>query len=804
MVWIAELLQASRALVRRPAFTASAVSVLALGLGAATAAFSLVDGVLIRPLPFPEPERVVELREVLVAPRDGAEAGTGETAADGNFLDWQAESRSFTALAAHLRWFFNLTGDGEPERLPGLLASAELFAVLDVEPALGRAFTPADAEAGAAAVVLGHRVWQRRYGGDPAIVGRTITVNGSPNTVLGVMPPGFAFPGPEAELWSLVTFSAEDAANRGQRSLRVIGRLAPGVDLEGARAEMATMALRLAAEHPEDRGWSVAVDRLGERLVGAVRPRILALSGAVVCLLLLSCASVAVLLLARGEARAGELALRKALGAGRGALALSAIAESVLVAVAAGALGALIARWGLGVLAAAGPDLVPRLDSVRLDGRALAFAIALTAAAGIAAGWLPSLRATRADPARLIAAGSRVGGRRGLGRALVVVEVALAMMLVVGAGLLARTLWRLSRVDTGFEPRGALVMSLSLSGPAYWSDPGEVLRFFHAAGERIAALPGVERVGWTSALPLSGGWWQHEVFFEDRPAPSPGEEPIVSHKVIEGYLEAARIELVSGRRFGPGDGPEAPPVVIVNRTFAERFFAGRDPIGLRIRRGMAGEERPWMTIVGVVEDERHYGLDRDADAEMYSPHAQQPFPYMSLVVRAGGDPMSLAPAVRRAIREVDPEQPVYGVATLERMAADSIAVRRTAGRLLVFFAALALLLAATGLYGLLAYTTRRRWHEMAVRLALGADRGRLRRKVVGDGAVLLAAGAALGLAGSLVLTRFLAALLYGVRPLDAGAFAAALLVLAAVGLLACYLPARAVTRIDPAAALRDL
>ena len=796
---LAEWSQAARALGRRPAFTAAAVALLALGIGATTVAFSLVDGVLVRPLPYPEPERIVSLREIELE-----ESGAATGVADGNFLDWQAESRSFSALAVHLRWYFNLTGDGEPERLPGLLASAELFSVLGVQPALGRAFGPADVESGTTPIVLGHRLWQRRYGGDPGIVGRELTVNGSPATVVGVTPASFAYPTADAELWSLVGFSAQDAANRSQRSLAAIGRLAPGVTLESARTEMAVLARRLAAEHPDNRGWGVAIERLGAERVREARPRILALAGAVLCLLLLSCASVAALLLARGEARAGELAVRRALGAGRAALARSTLAEALLLAAAGGVLGVAIALWGVGALAGFGPGLVPRLDAVRLDARALGFAIALTAAAGLAAGWLPSRRAARADPARLVAAGGRGGARGRLGRGLVVVEVALAVILVVGAGLLARTLWRLSRVDPGFEPEGTLVMSLSLSGQRYWSDPGEVTRFFRAAGERIAALPGVGAVGWTSALPLSGGEWSHGVAFEDRPAPPAGEEPVVHHKVVDGYLETAGVELLSGRRFTAGDDAGATPVAIVNRTFAERFYSGRDPLGARITRGQPGDERPWMTIVGVVEDERHYGLDRDAEPEIYTPHLQQPFPYMSLIVRAGGDPTALAPAVRRAIREVDPEQPVYGVATLERMAADSIAVHRTAGLVLGFFALLGLLLAGVGLYGLLAYTTRLRWHEMAVRMALGADHRRLRRQVVGEGARLLAAGAALGLLACLALTRFLAALLYGVEPRDAVSFAAAVLVLAAVGLIACYLPARRVTRVDPAAALRDL
>ncbi|MEM7482887.1 MAG: ABC transporter permease [Acidobacteriota bacterium] len=791
-----EILQTIRSLARNPVLAAAVVLVLALGVGAATTAFSVAYGVMIRPLPYGDPDRIFQLRETHPAKEWGSDA-----VADGNYLDWRENSRSFASLAAYLPWYFNLTGEPGAERLGGLYVSQDFFAVLGVSPRVGRHFGRDETAEAADVVVLSHELWQRRYAGSEEVVGRSITVDGDPHVVAGVMPPDFVFPSPSIELWSLLSFSEEDAANRTDRSIRVIGRLADGVGEERARAELQTIAARLAGEHPESNdGWSVALESLHQAMVHEARPQLLVLLGSVACLLLLACVNAAGILFARAEARLGEVALRRALGAGTLYVVRLPFFEGLLLSLAGGALGLLFAHWGLAIVTGLGSKHVPRLHDIRLDPGVLLFAAVLAVFTGLAVGALAAWRVFRRAPGTLLTLASPRQGRRGIGRSLVVVEVALSLTLLTAAGLMAQSLWKLSRVETGFEVDHLLVLSLSLSGERYW-DQGEVLGYFQRASEGLRSLPEVRSVGWTSAVPLSGGGWRHGVIFEDRSDSAAGEA-VTGHKVVDNYFSTVGLRMVAGRGFLESDRASEVLHVVVNETFAERFFAGRDPIGQRIKRGKRDDDKPWKVIVGVVEDERHAGIGVEPEPEIYEPHDQQPFPYMSLVLRTEGDPLQLAEAVRSRLREADPEQPVYGLRTMKSLAEESIAVERTAGWMLGFFALLSLLLAGTGLYGLMTVELARRRHEMGVRIAVGAGRGRVRRLVLLQGMALVVAGAVAGLVVSLWTSRFLSSLLYGVGALDPRAFVCALLTLLAVGLLACYLPIRRALRADPLQALR--
>jgi putative ABC transport system permease protein len=809
-----DLRYAFRSLRKTPAFTAVAVITLALGIGANTAIFSIVDAVLLRPLPFPEPDRLVQ-----IWPGGGPDVGKSHSYPD--VADWRTMSHSFSGIATYRPESFALTGDGEPLHVRGSVVSANLMDVLGIAPALGRSFSPADDRPGPRTVVLSDGLWRRRFGGDAGIVGRSVLVDGRSFRVSGVMPAGFQFPiePRPPELWANAGIDAErspeapgeksQAEERGWRSLRTIARVKPGVTIAHARDEMRSIALTLAAKYPDnDAHRSADLGPLHRALVRDLEPALLVLFGAVGCVLLIACANIANLLLAKAGSREKELAVRAAIGASRGRVVRQLLTESVLLALIGAGAGVLLARWGIDLVVAGGPRDVPRLSQVRLDGWVFAFTTAIALATGIAFGLAPALRAA---PARLAEAlkdagrGASAGVRRNRLRSfLVVAEVTLALVLLAGAGLLLRSFDRLRHVDPGFRPDHLLSLRFNLPDRAY-PRPEMTAAFVAGVVERTAALPGVRSAAAVGPLPLGGGNMGTSMEIEEKPLPK-SELPVVDTRIATpGLFRTMGITLASGRDFGPEDRLDSTPVVIVNRTLARRFFPGRDPIGRRIKPGISAlpGEPPFRRIVGVVGDVKHVELSEEPDVQIYLPASQVPFGAMTVVVRGAGRPLDAAPAVTAVIHAADPAVPVFDVRTIDEYMSQAVARPRFNTILLGLFAALALLLTAVGLYGVLSYSVSQRTHEIGIRRALGADDPAVYRLVVGHGMRMAGLGLLLGVAGALAATRLLSSLLFGVEPFDLPTFAAVTLGLAAVSLAASWLPARRAAGIEPTVALRE-
>jgi putative ABC transport system permease protein len=845
---------ALRGLRRSPVFAAASILTLALGLGATTAIYSVVHPVLFEALPYPEPERVA-----LVFERDlaGERSRIGFT----TYLDIAERSRSFSAVAALSDWYTILTGDGPAERLEGQRVSWPFFRALGVAPAVGRDFEEEDDRRGAPPVViLADSLWRARFGGDPDLVGRTIDLDGTPTTVIGVLPAGFeSLLGPSARIWRPLRYEPSlPWACRTCRHLQAVARLAPEASLLSADREMRGLAATLFAEHPTEYpdtvGQGMEVVRLRDELTREVRPALLAVLGAVALVLLVACANVSHLLIARAARRHGELAVRAALGESRGRVVRSFVVESLVLAAFGGFLGVGLAFLGVELLVGMSPPGVPRIENAAVDGTMLGFALALTTFVGLAFGLLPAARITRRRLWRRIAgaASSRAtsGAPRGQRSALVVAEVALTLILLVGAGLLFKTLGHLLAAPTGFEPEGVLTVKVEAAGARYETE-ADVRSFFDRLLAEARALPGVEAASLTSQLPLSGEFDSYGVHFRSRPRANPEEDPSAHrYAVSSDYLEAMGIRLLRGRGFEPSDfavpaqggeggaegagaagggasggaeggsgtagGDEAEPssegrplVVMINQSLARRELGGTDPIGEQIQVGGAGAETPWRTIVGVVADTRQVSLDAESDA-LYIPETQWPWPDSSrtLVVRAaggGGAPAALAalvPAIRERVRALDPDAPITRVATLEELAVTTTARTRFALLLFGLFAAVSVVLAAVGIFGVLAGVVAEREREIGVRTALGASRGEIVRMIVRQGLRLSAAGAGLGLVVSVGCSRFLESLLFGVAPLDPATYAGVTALLVAVALTASWAPARRAARLDPAGALR--
>ncbi|HEX8696734.1 MAG TPA: ABC transporter permease [Longimicrobium sp.] len=802
-----DLRYGARTLRRAPAFALTVVLTSALAIGANTAIFSVVDAVLLRPLPFEDPGRLARLW-------GGLADGTAERipVSYPNFADYRSQARTLRNVAAYSPTSAVLRAPGgEPESVWGARASADLFPLLGVRPELGRAYSPEeDRPDGPPVVVLGHELWRRRFASDPGVVGRQVTLDDRSVTVVGVMPPGFRFPveGERSEYWVPVASdpgSAERLPNRRGKYLLVIARLGPGVGLERARAEIETIGRRLEAQYPDaNTGWRFRLVPLREDVVGGARPALLVLLGAVGLVLLISCANVANLLLARAAARADEIAVRRALGASRARIVRQLLTESLLLSLAGGALGLLLAGWLVRAIARAGPADVPRLADAGLNAPVLGFALALSVVTGIVFGLAPALQGSRGSPGGSLKEGGR-GATDGVRRTrlrgvLVASEAALSLMLLAGAGLLAKSFARLLQTEPGYETGRVLTSRVSLS-EARHPEPARQAAVFRQVLRRVEAVPGVEAVGAARFLPL-GGRDSYDVFRVVGRAPfAPGAEPVVRYQVASpGYFRAMGIPLLRGRPFTDGDAEGSPPVLVVNQAFARRHLPGEDPLGRRVAIG----DQPPREIVGVVGDVRHRGLDEEAQPEFYVPYLQAPRPELHLVVRAAAaDPARLAPAVRRAVREVAPDALVHETRTMDALLGRSVARRRFHTLLLGSFALTALVLATLGIYGVTAYTVTQRTHEIGIRVALGARRGDVLRLVVGRGMAPALAGIALGLAGALAATRVMAGLLYGVGPGDPPVFAGVSLLLAATALAACYLPARRATGVDPAVALRQ-
>ena len=802
---------AFRSLLKHPGFTAIAVITLALGIGANTAIFSVINAVLLRPLPYAEADRLM----VPWGRKGDMQHRTIVSYPD--FADWRAQTKTLEHVAAYNASGILLReGDAaEPELITGANVSADLFPLLRVTPVLGRPFTRVEDQANAPGViVLGYSLWQRRFHADSQIIGKQIKIGSTSATVVGVMPEGFRFPAQATKtefLRPLATAIGERTQRRSSYSLPIVARLKPGATVEAAESEMRTIGAQLEQPNP-DEGFRLGTRfiPLHEAVTWGSRTPLLVLLGAVGFVLLIACANVANLLLARAAARHKEMAIRAALGAGRLRVVRQLLTESLVLALFGGGLGLLVAQWGVRLLLATSPFDIPRLKEVGLDTKVLAFTAAISVLTGLIFGLAPALQASRADLQDALKEGGRnaAGGavRNRVRAVLVVVEVALSLVLLVGAGLLGKSFLLLSEVRPGFDSEHVLTTDLSLAKSKYPQAEQQQARFSEIVG-RAAALPGVEAAAVIYPLPLGGDSNANTFLIAGRPAVRPEEKPVSNHRVISpDYFHALNIPLLRGRTFDEHDTQRAAPVMIVNETFARRFFAGTETLGQHIMiEGESGDNAvpPAREIVGIVGDVRHEGLDTEPGPEYYVPYAQAPESFMSLVVRSSsGSSASLAAGVRESIKQMDRDQYVADVQPMTKLVAESVARRRFNTLLTGLFAIVALLLASVGIFGVMNYTVAQRTQEFGLRVALGAQTRDVLRLVLGQGMRLILVGLAVGLTAALALTRVLRGMLFGVTPTDPLTFVAVSSLLTAVALLACYIPARRATKVDPLEALR--
>ena len=791
---------AVRVLRRQPGFTLVAVLTLTIGIGANTAIFSVADGVLLRPLPYPDADRLAMVW------MDNARIRLAEDwHSFPDYLDYRDGNTTFEDMAVFNATSRTLTGDGEPERLPGAHSSANLFAILGVRPALGRTYSPDEDRDGAGTVVvLSHGLWQRRFGGREDVIDGTIDLSGRSHRVIGVMPEGFAFPSADTAFWVPTAPSEARRTNRGALWIQMIGRLRPGVTIAQGQADLERINRSILERFPEQKGYGVRVVGYHDQIVGRVRPAVMMLVAAVGFVLLIACANVANLLIARGSARRRELAVRAAIGAGRGRLVRQLLAESVVLGALGGACGVALA-WGLlQTLLAAAPADLPRLSSVAIDGRVLIYAGGLSLVTGLLFGLAPALDTAGADPAGSLRDGAR--GSAGIGaairRGLVVAEVALAVVLLIGAGLMVRSYLNVQRLDLGFDPSGVLTSRITLSGERY-AQPAAVIGFFDEVTARVKAEPSIAGAAGIGTVLLSATPNSTNFSIEGRPDFAPADRVEVPvDAVTADYFEVMRVPVVRGRTFDARDGSEAPPVVIVNDTMARMFWPGEDPVGRRIKYGLLAGGAPWMTIVGVVADTRRTGYDEAVRPETYLPHAQSVAASLQLVVRTTGDPDLAAPILRAVVRSIDPLVPLSAVGPLEGQLSALTAQRRLNTLLMSVFGLVAATLAAIGIYGVIAYSVDRRTRELGVRMALGASTPSILGLVIRETLTLAGAGLIAGLVGALALTRVVSSLLYDVSAADPATFAVIGLVTVLVALAACLVPAVRATRVDPIAALR--
>ena len=793
----------ARGLGRNPGFAAIAVLTIALGIGVNTAIFSVVHAVVLRSLPFPEPDRLVSVWENLERRGGPPQEWTGRS----TFADWRDLNRTFAGMAAVTDWAPTLTGMDRPERLEAALVTPGYFATLGVQPVVGRAFVAEEETPGRGeVVVLSHEFWQSRLGGDADALGQTMVLDGRPHLIVGILRPGFRGPiASAAQVWSPLPID-RNRDDRGNYFLRVVGRLASGVSLEAAREDMSRVAEAIGESHPVDyRDVGVTLVPLHETVIGPVRTPLLVLLGAVALILLIACANVANLLLARGSVREREMAVRAALGAGRLRLARQLMTESIVLALVGGLAGLLLGVWGTDLLVRLAPPGLPRVEEIGLHPAVFAFALSASVVTGLLFGLAPAAGLSGGHHGTTLREGGRGASARTGGRlrgALVVVQLALGMSVLAAAGLLLRSFAELRSVDPGFRVESTLSGRLSFPSARY-PDRSEIPAAVEQLEDRLRSLPGVLRVGAVSVLPLSGLVHDISVVVEGA-VPPPGEEAAADFReATPGFFEALGVPLLRGRTFEDGDRGDAPEVAIISESFAARHFAGADPIGRRIKVGHVRDpDEAWRTIVGVVGSVRSRALDRVPEPEVYLPLAQLPPRGLSLVIRTEGDPAALAPAFREAVWSLDRDLPVGELATLEQLFAASLAPQRFLTTLLGAFAALALVLGTVGIYGVMAFTVSRRTREIGIRMALGARPGDVLRATMRHGAALTLAGLALGLAGAVAASRALSGLLFEVDPLDPLTLAGVALLLAAASLFACFWPARRATRVDPMVTLR--
>jgi putative ABC transport system permease protein len=797
-----DLRHSARAIAKRPGFALITVLTLALGIGANTAIFSVLNATLLAPLPYPDPDRLA-----MIWGRSASATQSPMTYPD--FLELREGTRYFAGMAVLRGQSVNLTGGETPERVVGTFTTADLFRTVLEQPAfVGRTFEPSETEVGTArpVAVVSHGLWQRRFGGDPGLLGRSLSLNGQAFTVVGILPPDFELVltggtwGTEVFL-PIAYYPNKDGLTRKDSSLMVVARLARGATRAEADADLSVVAARLANEYPDSNaGRTAQVSPLGDEVVGDVRPALLVLQGAVFLVLLIACANVANLLLARGADRRKEIALRAALGAGRGRIVRQLLAESVLLACAGGLLGTALAVWGARALVALAPGGLPALRAVGLDARVLAFSLGLSLLAGIALGLLPALQAAALDLSTVLKEGGRGSGaaRRRFRDLLVVGEVALSLVLLVGAGLLLQSLWRMQAVDPGFRPDHLLTMEFRLP-PAKYADPARITAFFREVVAGVRALPGIESAALVRAVPLSGNWGADSFRVEGGPEPARGQEPSAQiNLVTPEYFATMGIRLLRGRDFTDHDDASAPPVVVVNETLARQAWPGGEALGKRLR---LGAQDRWLSVIGVVADAKHRRLGEPPEPQIYGPHYQEPMIFACVVARTAADPRGMADPVRKAIWAVDKDQPVWRVLPMETFLDRSLAPTRFLLVLLGVFAVVAVLLAGIGIYGVLSYAVAQRTPEIGIRMALGAGRKQVVGLVVGQGMGLTLVASAIGLLAAAGLGHLMRALVFGVTPRDPATLGASALVLGAVALAACLVPALRATRVDPVTAI---
>ncbi len=797
---------AVRMLWKNPGFTAVAVIALALGIGANSAIFSVVNTVLLRPLPYTNPDQLVMVWEN--ATHLGFPKNTPSAA---NFLDWQRQNTVFQSMAAMAQRSFNLTGVGEPERLDGRRVSANLFKLLGVKPILGRTFVREEDKPGTKVALLSESLWKRRLGGDQNVIGRTLALNGESYTVVGVVPDGVRLPAYgnwRDQVWVPLAFAPEEAASRGNHYLEVIARLQPGVMLKQAQAEMGTIAARLAQQYPEENTRIGAVVRpLHEEIVGNMKPALFLLLGAVAFVLLIACANVANLLLARAAVRQKEMALRLALGANRARLTRQLLVESVVLSLFGGAVGLFLAYAGLDVLTRFIPPDLAQANAITIDARVLGFTVIIAVLTGLIFGLAPASQASRFNLNDILKEGGRDSGAGARGKrirsALVIAEVAVSFMLLVGAGLLINSFMHLRNLDPGFRADHLLGLNIDLSEVRY-PDNARRTAFFDEVVRRVRVLPGVQSVAVAGNLPLTYKGDSMAIGVEGIPDPPPGEQLDVIYRAIgEGYFNTMGIPLVRGRDFSHQDTLDNAMTVVVSEKTAQHYWPHADPLGKRLKAGSTTSDGPWRTVIGVVKDVRQNDFIAEPKMQMYMAYRQlQSLMPNALVVRTAVEPLSVASAVRNAIWAVDKDQPVSNIDSMEHIVAGAVAQQRFSMLLLAIFASLALILAAVGIYGVMSYTVAQQTREIGLRLALGAQRGDILRMTVVQALKLVGLGLFVGLGAAFVLTRVMTSLLYGISATDPLTFASISLVLLVVAVLASYIPALRATRIDPMAALR--
>ena len=799
-----DLRQGARFLVRAPGLATLTILMLAVGIGADTALFSVVDGILLNPLPYHDPGRLVRVWET------DASRGVDRGSVSPTVLaDWRLRSRVFAGLGASRGSYFNLAGSGEPHRVIGARVTESLFETLGVAPALGRTFAPdAERETLVREVVLSHRLWQSMFGGDPDVVGQTVRVEGVPYTVVGVMPASFYYPDPQFEVWLPLAVDAGEA-NRSNHTLQVVGRLRTGVGLEQARRGMDSLARTLSLEHPDTSATRGAhLEPLREEIVGAARTPLLVLMAAAGFVLLIACVNVANILLGRAIGREREMTVRAALGASRVRLVRQTLIESLSLALLGGVVGCALAAWGVALLVRMAPASVPRLEEVRVDAPILGFALVVSLATGLLFGLVSSLKTARGRRGTVLGSVSDLS-RSGPSRAtktarslLVVAEVALAFVLLTGAGLMIRTFQRLTSVDLGFATEHRLALDVSLPVTRYTEIP-RIVTTYDQIVERVEALPGVESAGLVSTLPLSGAWATREVTVR-RPERGSVRDPLpVDYRLVSGdYLESMGIPLLRGRLPETGGNAGRDGEVVVNQSFAREELGGGDAVGAQI--SFEGETGPWSTVVGVVGDVRHYGLEGQPRPEVYDAMSAMPWPWttLTLVVHTTGDPFSVADAIRGRVWEVDADLPVDHVRTIEGLVSQAAGGAHFNMVLLSLFSVIALILAAGGIFGVMYHAVHQRMHELGTRLALGATPADVRRMVLRQGLTWTAAGISLGALLAVALGRFVSSLLFGITTLDGPTFLSTMALLVVVSLVAGLVPARRAAHADPLTALR--